>query len=945
MKTDLLVGDFTEYKLLNKKRAKSKDPRRNKSKSKKHKRKDHRNKSKRKIISKIDDIKELRNLENVKQNYRHFFHINWEDNIYVKEALKIGEAFDPYIYWFLINSTYFVEENIQENMMKIKEGYFDSMPEYINNINCNELVVDHDVNGGFGKDNFNMESLESFNIKNKKGKKKDKEIISIIDYLNHDKNSFVNVFGYSSAKDKLSIFKYKLKNYINIFHHINDNKIDFLENKTKFIEEVYDQNNNVNDDYDVLINDDPMYEKNKASYAILNKLAKYLFIKEKRELINQGYDLYDNYINDNKKEEDEEEEEDEISNCCLVCNNCDVTQYSSYYECTRCNIKVHPFCYGIRLKTESKGWKCDICKEFKEMTYEKSLVLECLLCPNKGGVLKKSNIAKNSEIYKNLTNFRKENIPLPLMNPSEFIPLNNNNNINKQEYAYVHLSCALWNKDVKFGNYESKSNISLLSQNIYNKYKSHCSICKKDNYGPTVKCKYENCSFQCHPECARISNCFLEVILVDRAYEYNIYCHNHHLNKFAKLLNNIISYNSELIFAFDDALRRVFRTYRIKYKKEFYYPERDEEFNKFENPIKLIEDNESEDNYSNCNSEISIKSDKYHKSPFRNKLYFKRKKNNKNKNFNGNDNNENYVKSIEINTKDISAIKYKNNYINEFILSPYKVNHNTNEFLEDKNINSNNNKEFAKADKNLQNILLTENTQSKTISSTGISINISQNDNNSNIDNNSTIINNISNINNFSKITIITNINNYNNNTEIRFLSLEEEVEKNKESFIIYLVGFLDDYFKKNRIIVCKGNGYHYFPKDEDLDNDILNEMSYEELFTEDFPVCEMYYKGFSTYYIKKYLKIIFNDENKFYELFTSQIDNIIKKLKKNEKLLKNKKIICKYKDKCIGKEKGVYNLLDVERFKYLIFSEKDIPKSFICDACLENNNCDEIFS
>ena len=266
MKTDLLVDDFTEYKLLNKKRAKSKDPRRNKSKSKKHKRKDHRNKSKRKIISKIDDIKELRNLENVKQNYRHFFHINWDDNIYIKEALKIGEAFDPYIYWFLINSTYFVEENIQENMMKIKEGYFDSMPEYINNINCNELVVDHNANGGFGEDNMNMETLEAFNIKSKKGRKKDKEIIGIIDYLNHDKNSFVNVFGYSSAKDKLSIFRFKLKNYINIFHHINGNKIDFLENKTKFIEEVYDQNNSANDDYDVLINDDPMYEKNKTSY-------------------------------------------------------------------------------------------------------------------------------------------------------------------------------------------------------------------------------------------------------------------------------------------------------------------------------------------------------------------------------------------------------------------------------------------------------------------------------------------------------------------------------------------------------------------------------------------------------------------------------------------------------------------------------------------------------
>ena len=43
-------------------------------------------------------------------------------------------------------------------------------------------------------------------------------------------------------------------------------------------------------------------------------------------------------------------------------------------------------------------------------------------------------------------------------------------NENFFDYAWVHLSCALWNRDVKFGNYELKGNINVNEQNIYAKY-------------------------------------------------------------------------------------------------------------------------------------------------------------------------------------------------------------------------------------------------------------------------------------------------------------------------------------------------------------------------------------------------------------------------------------------------------------------------------------------
>ena len=257
-----------------------------------------------------------------------------------------------------------------------------------------------------------------------------------------------------------------------------------------------------------------------------------------------------------------------------------------------------------------------------------------------------------------------------------------------------------------------------------------------------------------------------------------------------------------------------------------------------------------------------------------------------------------------------------------------------NEFLDDKNININNIMEY-KGEKNLQNILLTENTQSKSTSSIYSNTNISSNDNKLNPIENSITINNINNI---------TNITNINNNyiKHEQFLNLKDEIKKNQESFIIYLTGFLDSYFKKNSILLYKGNGIYYFPKEKEYD--LLEAIDYEDLMNEKYPIYDIHYRNLNRNLVKKYIKEIFTNEKTFTKLFTKQIEKNLKKLKKNEKF-KNRTIICLNKENCIGKKNGIYRLLNVEQFKFEALSYINIPNYFWCDACLNNNSCDEDFT
>lgn len=167
---------------------------------------------------------------------------------------------------------------------------------------------------------------------------------------------------------------------------------------------------------------------------------------------------------------------------------------------------------------------------------------------------------------------------------------------------------------------------------------------------------------------------------------------------------------------------------------------------------------------------------------------------------------------------------------------------------------------------------------------------------------------------------------------------LEKEIEQNKESFIFHLIGFFYDYYKKNRIILMKGNGDYSFPESDEEEDNSIYDMSYEDLFSKDTPINEIHYKDLTINLTKKYLSHIFPDEKAFKKLFLEQIDTVLEKLKKNERF-KNKEIFCISQYECKGSENGKFKLLSIPQFKYQILIEKQIPSTFLCEACLENDN------
>jgi hypothetical protein len=168
-------------------------------------------------------------------------------------------------------------------------------------------------------------------------------------------------------------------------------------------------------------------------------------------------------------------------------------------------------------------------------------------------------------------------------------------------------------------------------------------------------------------------------------------------------------------------------------------------------------------------------------------------------------------------------------------------------------------------------------------------------------------------------------------------MSLEKEINQNQQSFITYLIGFLNDYYKKNRIVIIKGDGSYQLSRDED-ENNILDNLNYDT-FLEEIPLNKIQYNGLTINLIKKYLKTIFPDENTFDELFINKIDQVLSDLKKNEKI-KNKEIICKKKQHCLGSKNGRFKLSSIEQFKYQILNNQDIAnisKTYVCDYCANN--------
>ena len=826
----------------------------------------------------ITSIIKNRDMKLAKDNIRHFFHINWDNKIFYQESIKIGEYMNDNIYWFLINCSYFIEEDIQDFIDILKE-------EYLNTLSVGSIL-----------------GLNSYNIND-------------INKLNNQKSICLDKYDYNYSNTNIDDLEKKIKNHLYLINRINRNNINKLEQKARKIKEQLDKNNNIaNENIYNCFEENAMYTKNKLSSSIRSKFITYLFNKEKKNLLKK----IKNKINGGEND-DEEKEDKKYMNICSICNNCYMYQYEIIFQCIQCGLKVHSSCYGIKPTTNPKKWKCEICKEISN---EKSINLECILCPNKLGGLKKIHIPINSEIYKNLISHRKRILEINYNNKSIKERFKNNDS------EWVHLTCAQWNKSIKFSISNSKKNISIIELNNFEKMNYKCDICNKDYYGPTVKCANNNCTFFCHPECARINDYYMEVEKdsIDMNLKYNLYCLDHYPNKYVKLRDYITNNKIEDVFLFDEALIRVFEIYEKHYNHKFYQNNNSQ---KTSDNLNIINIDDTSEKKINKNKEKKKREKKY----------------------------LNNVNNISI----FNIYSNENNYINNKIFGMEKIHEENNINLINKRnitnniiINYNNNinptsenEKFIKLPEQYNDIYSDSSSQKSNYKTTYIN-----NYNTYSKSNNIIEYNDFKNIiknpieNNYSNNNIIENNNNNSfneNNSLVDNLNtpidpLEKEIEQNKESFIVHLIGFFYDYYKKNRIILMKGNGDYSFPESDEEEDNSIYDMSYEDLFSKDTPINEIHYKDLTINLTKKYLSHIFPDKKAFKKLFLEQIDTVMKKLKKNEKF-KNKEIFCISQYECKGNKNGKFKLLSIPQFKYQILIEKQIPSTFLCEACLENED------
>lgn len=819
MSADEEQDNSFDFKLLNRKRGKSK------SKIKK---------STSLLLSKKDDedfekknFPEMKNLDIARENIRHFFHFNWDDDSYEKEIIKISRYMtNTNLFWYLIDSSYFSEDNIEQNVHNITEKYLET-----GSMNNNPNEEGYISNNVINQNNHNNKNDEA---------KSEKTLYSIINFLNYDKKG--KYFSYISSNEFTKIKINQIKNflfyYINLINHMNQDRIKKLERFAKDIQTSYNlkNNSNLNNDTGNIPEDNKLIEyrihsKNQLSLNIRNKFWYYIHQKEKNFLIKR--ESKNNQEKDNKENKDENKDDTFNLDGCNICNIEDLGQYNYLYECIQCGVKVHPFCYRMKTSPDPKKWKCSKCKMF---SYKEATNIECLLCPVKGGAMQMAKISKDSHFYKRIMSFRKkEENNYNILNSIHF---KHKGYIDMcktyQDYPWIHLSCALWNNNVKIDIYDKKKHIKFEENNIINKYNSYCSICKLNNYGPTIKCKIENCQIYFHPECARSNDYYLEMDNVKKNLVFSLYCQNHRPNRFVKYINKVNnSYNDE-IFYFGEALNFVYDLYKNIKTRDFYPVN-----NKEENitSLGLYEDDESE-NVENKNKFIKSRS-KYRKnihkrrrlvSSSRHSIYIDIKNNNENKEL---------KKQEKLNEN----LKEENNIIKNCV-SHIKINSDENE------------KMFPSSGDNNQMINNSQYNVNLTNETNSVKSNLSHNYSNSSD----------------------------NNKSSTKYESFPPFVLDQKEEFASCLVKYIKDFYNKNRIICTKEDGKYAHPKKEDLDevlSDRLDEYSYEDLKDGLYGIKDVEFKGIDKHN-KKYDEIYKNEEE-FKSYFKKKIEADEKNSKNNE--------------------------------------------------------------
>ena len=861
-------------------------------------------------------LEENIDLNSVKNNFQHFFHINLEEGKFEKDLVELEKVFTPITFWRLINFSYFQDNCLKEKLDNLKKEL------NINNYNEDVLMLQDDSESNENKNGYRYNSLLTDTHDCKIKSDFYKQLKSLIEYIKKN-NNIISIDLFNDNEDESNSFA-KDKNLINYFikkiHELNENNLKSLRLKIdKYIsaKSLNKNNNNKNDTLpkrNNYIKYNPILELDHESLNKFNKLIDYIDNKESKESHNyelekKVFSFSETFIESNNNTNcltlSNNISSDRLSqsmlpsqNICCICNNGDIEQNQLLFRCEQCGLVVHQNCYGAQ-EQDLKNWVCDPCKEMpKEDVYN----LECFLCPVKGGAFKKVELPIKSTFYKRIMEYKHNKNTLPNYNYSIIIP---KENYQESKFAWVHLSCALWNYNITVKNYEKKSGISLDNMK-YEDFNSYCNLCKKDNSGPSIKCNNDSCECKFHPECARINNCCLEVEIINKEYQYNVYCYKHKPNLFAKRVNMNIKNEVQQIIEVNFALNNYYEQYKKLCNKDFY--DRPKVINEIKiclrSPERRKSKNKKFKRIKKHNSRIKKLESKSHDNLI---ISIKKKRGRKRKNSNNistqinNSQFSYYDKKKNLSTIQIENYNYENKKITNTIINNIGSGNNINIYVNNfSNVNN-------------------------------FDMNRNQNNNNIRIFNSNDSNNNITNING---PTIEINKNDFENLARNTNFNVNQFVQ-NPNEFIVYLIGFLNDYTLKNRICLKKSQKekYSIYKKAP------IYFLPYSNFSEKDFPWHLMGYNNLSETHLKKSFFSIIYDEKRYKELFLSKIDKTLRELKKNKKY-ERFQICCDNKDECIGAEKGVYYLLSFDIFKYKIFDETNFfPKKFVCPSCLKNIN------
>ena len=859
-------------------------------------------------------LEENIDLNSVKNNFQHFFHINLEEGKFEKDLVELEKVFTPTTFWRLINFSYFQDNCLKEKLDNLKKEL------NINNYNEDVLMLQDDSESNENKNGYRYNSLLTDTHDCKIKSDFYKQLKSLIEYIKKN-NNIISIDLFNDNEDESNSFA-KDKNLINYFikkiHELNEKNLKSLRLKIdKYISAKSLNNNNYKNDTlpkrNNYIKYNPILELNHESLNKFNKLIDYIINKESKESHNYElekkiFSFSETFIesnNNNCLTLSNNISSDRLSqsmlpsqNICCICNNGDIEQNQLLFRCEQCGLVVHQNCYGAQ-EQDLKNWVCDPCKEMpKEDVYN----LECFLCPVKGGAFKKVELPIESTFYKRIMEYKHNKNTLPIYNYSIIIP---KENYKESKFAWVHLSCALWNYNITVKNYEKKSGISLDNMK-YEDFNSYCNLCKKDNSGPSIKCNNDSCECKFHPECARINNCCLEVEIINKEYQYNVYCYKHKPNLFAKRVNMNIKNEVQQIIEVNFALNNYYEQYKKLCNKDFY--DRPKVINEIKiclrSPERRKSKNKKFKRIKKHNSRIKKLESKSHDNLI---ISIKKKRGRKRKNSNNistqinNSQFSYYDKKKNLSTIQIENYNYENKKITNTIINNIGSGNNINIYVNNfSNVNN-------------------------------FDMNRNQNNNNIRIFNSNDSNNNITNING---PTIEINKNDFENLARNTNFNVNQFVQ-NPNEFIVYLIGFLNDYTLKNRICLKKSQKekYSIYKKAP------IYFLPYSNFSEKDFPWHLMGYNNLSETHLKKSFFAIIYDEKRYKELFLSKIDKTLRELKKNKKY-ERFQICCDNKDECIGAEKGVYYLLSFDIFKYKIFDETNFfPKKFVCPSCLKNIN------